>query len=367
MDLRFYSGDGRLIFILADYIRVSWQEHLKDEAVSEITVLKGHQLFDIITNEPVLIVCYGKRQGIVCGYKVEGDYLKITVKSLLTLLKRRLVMQDTENGLITFSGNPLEIIRTEILGFIPYLTFSGETESVPDRTVSVKTGYDLLTVSKALLEGTDIGMKITFSPKNAAFSFSFVYPTEHLLRFSDGNRNLASTLASKDFTSVKNSGYYTHPFEPPVLWEVDRYPYLVENNKAENFMKQFKVSGSTKITGEYAHDGDYLYCDTRDGALKISPTEMKTALQYLCFEENPVLILEQDLRDYNEAEAVTLLEIRKYVSELWSAEPIIENPLDLGTIISIEKEVGVEKGIKKLQVISVKTDTDKPLPEIELA
>lgn len=367
MDLRFYTQDGRLIFICADYIRIRWQDCLKDEGLCEITLLKNHPLFDLIIKEPLLIVNFGESQGIVCGYRAENDTLVITVKTLLTLLKRRLVMGQPELESFIYSGNPLDIIRDSILKFAPHITFSGEVRKISARTVSVEYGTDLLKACKQLLDGTGVGMKISFSPADSSFNFSFVYPKEHLLRFSNGNRNLSSVTCLSDFSAVKNSGYYIQDFGKPIEWDPDKNSSLVQNYNPENFMKQFKLLSGTWVSGDYAYEGDFLYCDTKDGKLKISQSEMVTKIKNLCLEENPLLVFEQDLRKYTEDEVMSLLQIRRYISELWNAEPICDNSLAVGTVLSIEKEVGLEKGIKKLQVISVKTDTEKPLPEIELA
>ena len=367
MDLRFYTQDGRLIFICADYIRVRWQECLKDEGMCEITLLKNHPLFDLITKEPLMIVIFGEKQGIVCGYRAEHETVVITVKTLLTLLKRRIIMGEAEFESVIYSGNPLEIIRDSILNFAPHISFLGEVREISSRTVSMEFGTDLLKACKQLLDGTGVGMKITFSPANASFNFSFVYPKEHLLRFSDGNRNLSSVSCFSDFSAIKNSGYYILEFSEPIDWDAKEYSKAVKNYDPDNFMKQYKLLSATQITGTYVTAGNYLYCDTRDGMLKVSPEPKAVSMQYMCLEENPLLVFEQDLRKYTEAEADSLLQIRKYISELWNAEPICDNSLAVGTVLSIEKEVGLEKGIKKLQVISVTTDSENSLPKIELA
>lgn len=366
MDIRFYTGDGKLKHVCGDFLRVTWQTCLKDEGNSEIQLLKGHELLNILEKEPVLIVKYGENQGIVTGFEVKGEYLFIWVKSLLTLLTRRLFMGNFGEEEFLLSGNPLELIRDKILPLAPYITLKGEVLPCTEKTITLKCGETLLEVSKKLLSGTNVGMKIEFEPKSASYSFSFVYPKEYFIRLSFGNKNLADVSLSKDNTLVKNSGFFILPFYPPEDFDPYADTSLIGDNDPENFLKQYKITQTATLQGHTIYEGQYIYCDTEDGKLKLSDTEKTLSTRYISLEENPVLVFQQDLRKHTKEECLSLLEIRKYISEKWNVQPVLESPLALGTEIFVEKEIGVEKGIKKLQVVSVKTDTESPLPDIEL-
>ena len=367
MDIRFYSGDGKLSFVLADYIRVKWKECLKDEGEAVITVLKSHPVASLVYNTPVLIAKYGENQGIVTGYRFQGEYFYVSVKPLLTLLKRRLVMGNFGEEALFFSGNPLEIIRDKILPFAEYIGFKGELRECTAREFITECGTDLLTAIKQMLSGTRIGAKIEFEPKTASFLFSFVYPIEYPVRLSNGNRNLASVSSEIDFTAVKNAGFFTERFFEPIDWNPWTNPYLITDYDTNNYLKQYKITGNAKWGELEFVVGQYAYCDTKDGKIKVSDQPKTLLTAYCSNEENPVCIFQQDLRKYNEQEGMSLIEIRQYVAERWSAEPLLEEQLRLGTIVKVEKDTGTEKGLKALQVVSVETDTEKPLPDIELA
>ena len=366
MDIRFYSLSGELKMICADYVRVKWQSCLKSTALSEIVVLSRHPLFNLMEKESVLIVKYGGKQGIVCGYSADNEYLTVKIKSLLNLLERRILMGVYEEDTVTYSGNPLVIIRDKILAFADYIEFSGEIKSVAERTVTFKCGTDLLTASKELLSGTRIGIDIKFEPKAGKFYLGFLYPFEYVIRLSEGNRNLTEVSSALDLTDRKNAGYYALPFLKTVDWNPVTDSGAVKDGYKDNYLKQYRLLSDYKYNGIQLLKGEYLFCDNEEGIFKRSETEKKFIVKYMSKADNPVNVFEADMRKEDELSCSALLELRKNLAERWTAEPLSEN-LIVGAMVTLEKEIGAEKGLKELQVISVTTDTEKPLPDIELA
>ncbi len=351
-DVRVYDRQGRLRLIIHDYLRLRWEEQYADCGLLDMWLISPHPLFDLMQQEKTLLLSYGELQTIITSYQLEDGILKIGAKPLLTLLSRRLLLADR----LTLTGKPEDIIRSHILPRIPYLGIEAQTAQGSDKTVVIEENTDLLSAAKQVLAGTGIGMCIRFQPAAAAFTFSFLYPVSRPLRLSTGNRNLSGITCASYLTAVQNAGYYTEEFEPLIQWYGDvNYPAL-KDERPENYMKQYVAAVGGDFNGEYIYEGTYIYCDTPDGKLQFSDTLQTGRVRYISLEEDPVAVFEADLLDYDPTQASNLLKLRQYATESWQAVPCAVD-LALGDLVDVEKSVGAERGIVKMQVRTRRGDT----------
>lgn len=358
MDIFFYDPNGNLKLICNDYIRVVWEECLLETGYSEIVFLETHKVLDLFLNEQALIAEYDGKQGLVTDYSIKGEHLTLKVKSLNVLLSRRIIPQDV----FSYYGEPNTLIAEVIRQYAPYINVSEQDENLSHKQISLRKPA-LYDVVKAALKGTNIGFKISFSPNDKTFNSSLISPKTNYLRLSAGNRNLSDVICHSGFDSILNAGYYNQYFKDWGKWEKgDKTPYNFDPN---NFMRQYIAVSDGYIDELEIKSGQYIYCDTEDGELKVSDVRQEYRMRYMTKEQNPVLVHEADLRDLNEMDVSSYLEQTNTPKETWEFVPY-GLTVDVGEIVSVEKNIGLEKGLIKMQVVSVKTDTNKPVKEVKL-
>ncbi|MBR4030490.1 MAG: hypothetical protein IKJ06_03745 [Clostridia bacterium] len=358
MDIRFYDANGNLRLSCNDYIKVVWEECLLETGECEIVFLETHNVLDLFLNEQALIAEYDGKQGLVTDYSIKGEYLSLTVKSLNALLLRRIIPQDV----FSYYGAPDTLVAEVIKQYAPHINISAQEEDQPHKQISLRKPT-LFDVVKSALKDTNIGLKISFSSQDKSFSASFIHPKTNYVRLSAGNRNLSDIICNSSFDTVKNAGYYTSYFIDCGTWKVgNRRPYNFDPN---NFMKQYVAESDGYIDTLKIKSGQYIYCDTEDGELKVSDIKQEYRIRYMTLEKNPILVRETDLRDLNEIDVPSYLEQSNIPHETWRFVPY-GLTVDVGEIVSVEKNIGLEKGLINMQVVSVKTDTSKPVTEVKL-
>lgn len=358
MDIFFYDAKGDLKLICNDYIKIVWEECLFETGDSEIVFLETHKVLDLFLNEQALIAEYDGKQGLVTDYSIKGEHLILKVKSLNALLSRRIIPQDV----FSYYGEPKTLIAEVIGQYAPYINVSEQEENLSHKQISLRKP-SLYDVVKSALKGTNTGFKIYFSPIDKTFNSSFIFPKTNHVRLSAGNRNLSDIVCNSSFDTVKNAGYYISYFIDCGTWEKgDKIPYNFDPN---NFMKQYIAVTDGYIDELEIKSGQYIYCDTEDGELKVSDVRQEYRMRYMTKEQNPILVRETDLRDLPEIDVSSYLEQTNIPHETFEFVPY-GLTVDVGEIVSVEKNMGLEKGLIKMQVVSVKTDTSKPVKEVKL-
>lgn len=358
MDIIFYDANGDLKLVCNDYIKVVWEECLVETGDSEIIFLKAHKVLDLFLNEHALIAEYNGKQGLVTEYSIQGEHLSLKVKSLNILLSRRIIPQNV----FSYYGEPQTLVAEVVRQYAPYINISEQDESYPHKQISLRKP-SLFDVVKAALKGTNTGLKISFSPKDKTFNSSFISPKTNHVRLSAGNRNLSDIICHSGFDKILNAGYYHLYFTDCGEWKVN--DTLLYNFDPNNFMKQYISVSHGYIGNLKIESGQYIYCDTEDGELKVSDEKQEYRVTYMTKEQNPILICETDLRDLNEIDVSSYLEQTNKAQETWEAIPH-DITVDVGEIVLVEKGIGLKKGLIKMQAISVKTDTSKPVTEVKL-
>ncbi len=361
MDIRFYDLQGKLKLSCNDYIRVLWQECLVDVAEIEITLLQNHPALDLLIKERNLIAEYDGKKALVTDYNIENGLGYLKANSFNVLLSNRIVPSDT----YMFYGTPETAIVDCIKQYAPFISLPEEFLLSQEKQIFVKKPT-LFSVVKNGLSNTERGLRVGVSLKNCSYFLEFINPQTKYLRLSTGNRNIRNLLCERNCKDIKNAGYYTLYFEDGGTWGSGLSTATgLTNYDPENYMKQFVAISDGRLGDLYVKMGQYIYCDTLDGKLKTSDVKQETRVGYMTVEENPVLIKEVDLRYLKNQEASFYLEQASKVKEIIEAVP---NNIDveIGEIIFLEKCVGEEKGLIKMQVTSIKTDSKSPLTEIKL-
>lgn len=358
MDIRFYDAKGDLRLSCNDYIKIVWEECLLGPGESEVVFIKSHQVLDLLISEKNLIAEYDGKQGLVFDYFVQNENVYLKVQSLITLLTRRIIPEDV----YTYYGNPETAVIQCIKQYASYISVPSGDENLDNKQIALKKPTVFDVVSSALKDLRK-GLKISFLPLEKVYSAEFIHPKTNHIRLSHGNRNLSDIICEGNINSIKNAGYYTAYFIDCGNWEKG-HTYLY-NFQPTNFMKQYIAITDGYIEGLKVKEGQYIYCDTEDGELKVSDVKQEFRVHYMSLEENPILVMEQDLRYLEKDQTSLYLQENNKITEMVKAIPY-EPALDIGEIVWVEKSIGLEKGLIKMQVISVKTDTSKPVAEVKL-
>lgn len=360
MDIRFYDLQGKLKLSCNDYIRVIWQECLVNIAEIEITLLQTHPALDLLINEKNLIAEYDGKQALVTDYSVENGLAHLKANSLNVILSNRVIPADT----YSFYGSPEAAIVDCVRQYAPFISVQDEFPLSQEKQIFLKKP-SLFDVVKSALNNTDMGLKVGISLKDYSYFLEFINPKTKHLRLSLGNRNIRNFMCDRSYEGVKNAGYYTAYFEDGGIWGTGETMANLKNNDPENFMKQYVAICDGFLDGNYVKVGQYIYCDTPDGLLKISDEKQEFRIHYMSLEENPALVRETDLRDFEKEGAALYLEQTSKMTEFIKVVPNnIE--VEIGEIVLLEKCVGAEKGLIRMQVTSIKTDSESPLTEIKL-
>lgn len=361
MDIRFYDLNGDLKLACNDYIRVIWQECLVDIAEMEIVFLQNNPVLDLLVSEQNLIAEYDKKFALVTGYSVKDGKMHLKANSLNVILSNRIIPSDT----YSFYGAPENAITGCIRQYAPFISLPDEFLLSEEKQIFVKKPT-LFNIAEDALKNTERGFKIIFSPKECSYNFKFINPYTNYLRLSVGNRNISNLMCDRTYENVKNAGYYTAYFiDAGTIGVNEPNLYKIRNNNPENFMKQYLAISDCLAENVRVMEGQYLYCDTPDGALKVSDEKQEFRIHYMTLTDNPALVKEVDLRDFEKEEARAYLEQTSKLSETIKTVP---NNIDvnLGEFVLLEKYVGARKGLIRMQVTSIKTDSMSPLKEIKL-
>ncbi len=355
-DIRVYGADGKLLLVISRYVRLIWAEHLRDAGAVRVTLAAPHPLYDLLQTNPYVLLAWDGKFATVTRIACEGKEITLSAETLTVLLKRRVVPEDS----FTLTGTAEGCVRQLLLKYAPFLKIQDTADQTAVQTVTFTEQPDsLLEAVTRCLHGTGIGIHIGFD--KGVFTFKFIHPKEKQLRLSAGNRNAQGVRLSVPFNAVQTAGYYLEHFYPTEELELTGG---MADGRPQNYMKQYYVVSDIWLSGVQYEKGTYLYCDTPDGKFKTATTEQQSRVRYLSVADgNPLAVFEADFRKNTKEQAEEMLALRRYVREDWSVQS--ENlSFSPGDLVVLEKTVGLEKGVKGLEVTETVYDSDLSLPTV---
>ena len=354
-DIRVYTADGTLLHIISQYVRLIWTEALRDSGEVKLTLTAPHSLYDVLKSHPHLLLVWDGKFATVTRFSCDKKEITVLAETLTTLLKRRVVPEDA----FTLSGTAEGCVRQLLSKYAPFLQIQRQTDVTASKTVTfVKQPKSLFEAICTCLQGTNIGICIGFD--KGVFNFKFIYPTEKQLRLSEGNRNAQGVKMAVPFNAVQTAGYYLEHFYPTEDLELTGG---MADGKPQNYMRQYYVVSEIWLSGKQYHKGTYLYCDTPDGIFKTAATEQQSRVRYLSLTENPLAVFEADFREAGKEIAEEYLALRQYVREDWSVQSE-KGDFKPGDVVVLEKTLGIEKGLKRLEVTQTVFDSASRLPAV---
>ena len=355
-DIRVYRYDGTLLKIIPHYVRLSWAEHLRDAGAVSLTLAAPHPLYDLLTENPYVLLNWDGKFATVTSFSCKEQEITVSAETLTTLLKRRVIPEES----FSLTGTAEACVRQLLAKYAPFLNITSQADKTAVKTVTFSEQPDsLFAAITTCLNGTGIGIHIGFD--KGVFKFKFVYPTEKALRLSAGNRNAHGVRMSVYFDAVQTAGYYTEHFYPTEDLELTGG---LADGKPENYMKQYYVVSEIWLSGKQYDKGTYLYCDTPDGIFKTASTEQQSRVRYVSVTDaNPLSVFEKDFRELSRQKVEEKLMLRRYTRENWSVQS--KNVAFVpGDVVVLEKTVGTEKGVRRLEVTETVYDSQSQVPTV---
>ncbi|MBQ2968241.1 MAG: hypothetical protein IJE10_09010 [Clostridia bacterium] len=356
-DIRIYRYDGTLLMTVSKYVHLSWENCLTDAGLVTLTLTTPHGISDLLEKEPYVLLNWRGMFATVESVRYAESFIKVQARALTVLLARRIIPKDK----FSISGTGEACVRAVLEEYAPFLAIAPHTDRLPEKDFVFQEPTDLLTAVKTFLAGSGLGICIAFD--KGIFTFEFVEKRQTTVRISTDNRNVHNVVCDIPYNGVQNACYCLEAFFP--VENVDAGDGLKDGDP-DNYMHQYYLTEAIEFEDIFYEKGVYLYCDTLDGKLKWANGPKDVIERYVTFTENPLAVFEQDFRNLSRAEAEAILALRRYPVEDWSVKP--ENiTLSLGDMVSAEKTVGLEKGLKSLQVRRILYDTALPQPIISLS
>lgn len=371
-DVLFYDFDFNLLADFPKAISINFTQNYCGYGTAELHFsLAETEVLTLLEENSYVFFKVGENSAIVTGWKV-GEDIAVFGRTPEWLLAKRGVAQMSQKNM-----TPEEIVRVAVSAAADFVTL-GQLAGVgtPQNysTDKVRVLYDIVC---EVLGAQGLGFRLTPDVDGKQFVFSVYSGQESLCMISPSNRtayDMTYTIEKQDM--VTKSGWYEQKYTYMGGWDAYNNVPALSNNNIENIYRFYEITSETYYQsgskyypverfGFACTKGWYIYCNSEDGAWKITDSKPDTIWVYLnnSSETGPRRWDAVLSGTKTEDEAVAEILQMKQHENTESVTKSINYGTDycIGDIVTVQTEFGDFKKVERKRVTSVNIyyDIDK--------
>lgn len=277
-DINFYDFDFNLLATFPRVISFNFEKKYCGFGTAELHFsINEKELIYMLERNPYLFFVAGENSAVVTGWKLDED-IAVFARTTEWLLTKR-----GAEPFVKENAAPEDIVAEAVLAAAGDFVEVGELfKSGRVKGYSIEDVLVLYDVIRNVLGPEGLGFSLEPDIKNKKFVFSVYSGNEVLCLFSPSARtafDMTYVVEKQDMAT--NSGWYNCKLINMGDWDASANTPSLSNKRAENAFKYYRISKSYNSRfGLNCVAGQYLYCDTADGAWKVSAERTDRVWQY---------------------------------------------------------------------------------------